>query len=112
MSEREINRVVLSGRLACDPEVRELSNGTPVCFLCLACVAGGRVVGGARGGRPGYLDVVVLGAKARVARDLFQGRGVVVQGSLESACWEAGEGPECEAVCVFAERVCFMGYRP
>jgi single-strand DNA-binding protein len=113
MSESEINRVVLSGRLACDPEVRELSNGTPVCFLCLACVTGRRVVGGPRGAPPGYLDVIVLGSKARrVARYLFQGRGVVVQGSLESACWEAGEGPEREEVCVFAERVCFMGYPP
>jgi single-stranded DNA-binding protein len=94
MSEREINRVVLSGRLACDPEVRELSNGTPVCFLCLACVAGGRVVGGARGARPGYLDVVVLGAKARqVARDLVPGSWCGRAGQSRVGVLGGGGGP-------------------
>ena len=113
MSEREINRVLLSGRLARDPELLELPNGEPVCLLRLACATGRRVVGGSRNGPSGHVDVIVLGPRARrIARYLFQGRGVVVQGSLESACWEAGEGPEREAVCVFAERVCFMGYPP
>jgi single-stranded DNA-binding protein len=111
MSESEINRVVLSGRLVCDPDLRELAVGGPVCFLRVACNAGRGTPGGSRQ-RCGELGVLVLGAKARrIARYLYVGRGVVVQGSLASECWEE-EGPECEVVCVLAERVCFMGYPP
>ena len=113
MSEGDgINRVVLSGRLVCDPDLHELADGGPVCFLRVACNAGRWTPGGSRQ-RYGELGVLVLGAKARrIARYLYQGRGVVVQGSLESECWEEGEGPEHEVVCVLAELVCFMGHRP
>jgi single stranded DNA-binding protein len=112
MSECEINRVLVSGRLVCDPELRELPDGGPVCFLRVACAAARRTPGGARD-RPAEFDVVAVGATARrAARCLCRGRGVVVPGSLESERWEAGEGPEREAVCVLAERVCFMGRPP
>jgi single-strand DNA-binding protein len=109
--EQQINRVLLSGRLARDPELLDLPNGTPVCLLRLACAGTGRrVVGGSRDARAGHVDVIVLGAKARrIARYLYGGRGVVVQGSLETERWEAGEGPEREAMCVLAERVHFAG---
>jgi single-strand DNA-binding protein len=113
MSEREISRVLLSGRLARDPELLELPNGEPVCLLRLACATGRRVVGGSRDGPSGHVDVIVLGSRARrIARYLYGGRGVVVQGSLETERWEAGEGPEREAVCVLAERVHFAGNAP
>jgi single-stranded DNA-binding protein len=46
--------------------------------------------------------------RSAVARSLHRGRGVVVQGSLESARWEAGEGPEYEAAFVLAEGVYFV----
>jgi single stranded DNA-binding protein len=113
MSEREINRVVLSGRLVCHPELLELPNSEPVCLLRLACATGRRVVGGSRDRRAGHVDVIVLGPRARrIARYLYGGHSVVVQGSLQSERWEAGEGPEREAMCVLADRVCFGGARP
>ena len=112
MSEREINRVLLSGRLASEPELRELAAGGPVCFLRLACADGRRRPGGSRQ-RFGEVDVLVTGASARrIARYLYRGRGVVVQGSLQTESWEAGEGPEREAMCVLAERICFLGRAP
>jgi single-stranded DNA-binding protein len=43
-----------------------------------------------------------------MSRALERGRGVVVQGSLESARWEEGEGPEYEAVLVLAQGVYFV----
>jgi single-stranded DNA-binding protein len=104
VSTREINSVLLSGCLAREPELLDLADGKPVCWLCLACA-----VGGVCSGRSGYFDVVVLGQRGRrVARALDRGRGVVVQGSLESARWEEGEGPEHEAVLVLAQGVYFV----
>src|SRR5665213_3992260 len=53
--EQQINRVLLSGRLARDPELLELPNGEPVCLLRLACATGRRVVGGSRDGLSGHV---------------------------------------------------------
>jgi single-strand DNA-binding protein len=112
MSEREINRVLLSGRLAGEPELRELGDGGPVCFLRLACADPSRRPGGSRR-RFGEIDVLITGIRARrIARYLYRGRRLVVQGSLQIERWEAGEGPEHEAMCVLADRVCFVGRAP
>jgi single-strand DNA-binding protein len=121
MCECGIDRVVVSGRLLQEPELFELPSGDLVCSLRLACASGRRTPGGARKGegnslREGggnWLDVIVLGSMApRIARYLCPGRGILVLGSLQSERWEAGEGPEREAVCVLADRVCFIGPRP
>ena len=112
MSEPEINRVLLSGWLAGEPELRELADGGPVCFLRLACADRQRRPGGSRQCF-GEVDVLVTGARARrIARYLYRGRGLVIQGSLEVECWEAGEGPEHESMCVLADRICFLGSAP
>lgn len=112
MYEQEINRVLLSGRLLSDPELRECSDGTPVCFLRLTVGAKRRTPGCSRR-RPGEFNVLVLGAQARrIAPYLYLGRRVVVQGRLEMERWEMGEGPEHEAVCVLAERIHFAGDAP
>lgn len=109
--ERGINRVLLVGRLVCEPELRELPGGGPVCFLRVACAVGRRP-GGSRG-RPAALDVLVLGSEARrCGRFLCLGRSVGIRGRLESARWEAGAGREREGSCVVAERVQFLGAPP
>ena len=108
MSESEMNLVVLGGRLVSEPELRELpANGRPVCFMRL-CGDVPRTVGVARDDRPEYLDVIVLGAKARLlARRLHPGRCVILRGSLQMESREDGEGPEREAICVLAKRLYF-----
>jgi single-strand DNA-binding protein len=112
MSESEINRVVLSGRLVSDPELRELPDRTPVCLLRLSSVVKRRTPGGSRHGA-GEFSVLVLGPTARrIAPYLYRGRRVVVQGRLETERWEAGAGPEREVTCVLAERVHLAGDAP
>jgi single-stranded DNA-binding protein len=123
MSEYEINRVVVSGRLVSDPELSERPDGTAVCVLRLASGKRSRVVGVPHDDRDGCDDigecgrrefgVLVLGAKARrITPYLYAGRRVIVQGQLEAVCWEAGEGWEREAMCVLAERVFFADDGP
>jgi single stranded DNA-binding protein len=118
MTEQEINpvqqisRVVLSGRLVGDPELRELPDRTPVCLLRLASAVKRRSPGASRQG-VGEFSVLVLGPTARrIAPYLYRGRRVVVQGRLETERWEAGEGPEREVTCVLAERVHLAGDAP
>jgi single-stranded DNA-binding protein len=112
MYEHEINRVVLSGRLVSDPDVHELPDGTPACVLHLRTAMRRRIPGAAHG-TVRELPVLVLGPKAcRIAPYLYAGRQVIVLGRLEAERWEAGEGPEREALCVLAERVSFVGPPP
>jgi single-stranded DNA-binding protein len=107
MSESGMNLVMLSGQLECEPEIRKLPLGTPICLLRL-CGDRPRIAGLARNDGSEYLDVIVLGPKVwQIAPYLFPGRHVVLEGSLEWEGWEDGEGPEQESVCVLAERVCF-----
>ncbi len=102
---------MLVGRLVCEPELRELPDGGPVCFLRVACAAGRRP-GGSQG-RPAALDVLVLDGEARrCGYYLCLGRSVAIRGRLESARWEAGAGRERDGSCVVAERVQFMGAPP
>ena len=96
MSEHEINRVLLSGRLVSDADLRELPGGTPVCVLRLVSATRRRTPGASRTAAS-ELNVLVLGAKARrIAPYLYRGRRVIVQGRLQAERWEDGEGPERE----------------
>jgi single-stranded DNA-binding protein len=106
MADFNVNRVLLSGSLACDPDVRELAGGDTVCFLRLECVTEQRLAGG-EDYRSNCFDVIVLGSRARSVTPLLsRGCGVFVQGRLESACWESKDSRhEHEAVSVFAERI-------
>jgi len=105
MSESGMNLVVLGGLPVSEPELRTLPIGTPVCFLRL-CGDRPRPAGLASTGGSECLDVIVLGAKARLlARRLHPGRCVILRGSLQMESWEDGEGPEQEAVCVLPKRV-------
>jgi single-stranded DNA-binding protein len=105
MINLKINRVLLSGSLARDPDLRELADGSSVCFLRLECVTE-QGLAGSEDVRLNCFDVIVLGSRARSVTPLLRkGCGVLVRGRLESACWESEDGCEREAVSVFAERI-------
>ena len=89
MSQVNINRVVLTGNLTADPELRSLPSGTSVCKLRVACntrrkdSASGEYVD-----KPNYFDVTVWGAQGEnAARYLTKGRGVAIDGRLEWREW-------------------------
>jgi single-stranded DNA-binding protein len=100
MSEHVVNCILLSGYLVSESELRELPDGKLVCWF--------RLASSTSSGQVGYFDVIVLGGLPAPGY-LGKGQGVLVQGSLESARWEEGEGPEREAVCVLAEHLDFVG---
>ena len=63
MSSVNINRVVLTGNLTRDPELRTTGSGTPVCSLRLACNTRRRDASGDWIDKPNYFDVTVWGAQ-------------------------------------------------
>jgi single-strand DNA-binding protein len=106
-----INRVVLTGNLTRDPELRSTSGGTSVCSLRIA-VNSRRKEGDQWVDRPNYFDITVWGAQGEnCAQYLSKGRPVAVDGRLNWREWEAQDGAKRQAVDIIADSVQFLGSR-
>jgi single-strand DNA-binding protein len=107
-----INRVVLTGNLTADPELRALPSGTSVCKLRVACNTRRKSAGGEWEDKPNYFDVTVWGAQGEnCARFLAKGRPIAIDGRLEWREWETQEGQKRQAVDIIADSVQFLGGR-
>jgi single-strand DNA-binding protein len=113
MAATNINRIVLTGNLTADPELRSLPSGMSVCSLRIACntrrkdAASGEWVD-----KPNYFNVTVWGAQGEnAARYLAKGRPVAIDGRLEWREWEAQDGTKRQAVDIIADSVQFLGSR-
>ena len=103
-----INRVVITGNLTKDPELRSLPSGTAVCDLRVA-VNTRRKDGEEWVDKPNYFDVTVFGGQGEaVAQHLTKGRGVAVDGRLEWREWETQENGKRQAVSIIADSVQFL----
>ena len=107
-----INRVVLTGNLTADPELRPLPSGTSVGRLRLAVNTRRKnSQTGEWEEKANYFDVTVWGAQAEnCAQYLAKGRPVAIDGRLEWREWEQ-DGQKRQAVQVIAENVQFLGGR-
>ena len=114
MASTNLNRVVITGNLTRDPELRSLPSGNSVCKLRVA--VNSRRKDAATGDwvdKPNYFDVTVWGAQGEnCANYLSKGRPVAVQGRLDWREWESQEGQKRQAVEIIAESVQFLGGRP
>jgi single-strand DNA-binding protein len=108
-----INRVVMTGNLTADPELRSTPGGTSVCSLRIACNT--RRKDNATGewvDKPNYFNVTVWGAQGEnAARYLAKGRPVAIDGRLEWREWEAQDGTKRQATDIIADSVQFLGSR-
>jgi single-strand DNA-binding protein len=106
MSYPTINRVVLVGRLTCDPELRTLPSGETVCGLRVACNSSRRLPEGVYEERPNYFDVDVMGTPGEsLATHLYKGRRVGIDGRLQWREWKNSFQEKREAVSIVADAV-------
>jgi single-strand DNA-binding protein len=114
MAGTNINRVIITGNLTRDPELRTLSgSGTSVCSMRIAC--NGRRRNNETNqweDQPNYFDVTVWGAQGEnCSRFLTKGRPVAVDGRLRWREWTSDNGDKRQAVDIIAESVQFLGGR-
>jgi single-strand DNA-binding protein len=103
-----INRVIITGNLTRDPELRALPSGTSVCELRVACNGRRRTPEGQWEDDPNYFNVSVWGPQGEnCKRYLSKGRGVAIDGRLRWREWET-EGQKRQAVDIIAETVQFL----
>src|SRR6476646_8722219 len=107
MAATNINRVVMTGNLTRDPELRSLPSGTSVCKLRVACNT--RRKDNSTGewvDKPNYFDVTVWGAQGEnCARYLSKGRPVAIDGRRE---WQTQEGAKRQSIDIIADAVQFL----
>jgi len=106
-----INRVVLTGNLTADPELRSLPSGATLCRLRIACNTRRRnAQTGEWEDKPNYFNVTVWGGQAEsAARYLAKGRPVAIDGRLEWREWQAEDGSKRQTIDIIAEHVQFLG---
>jgi single-strand DNA-binding protein len=107
-----INRVVLTGNLTRDPELRSLPSGMSVCSLRIASNTRRKGATGEWEDKPNYFSVTVWGAQGEnCARFLSKGRPVALDGRLEWREWQGQDGAKRESVEIVADSVQFLGGR-
>ena len=112
MAGTNINRVVLTGNLTRDPELRNTNSGTAVCSLRIATNSRRKDASGNWVEKPNYFDVTVWGAQGEnCAQYLSKGRPVAVDGRLDWREWEDKQGNKRQSIDIIADSVQFLGSR-
>jgi single-strand DNA-binding protein len=113
MAATNVNRVVITGNLTRDPELRSTGGGLSVCSLRVAVNTRRKDQGsGEWVDKPNYFDVTVWGAQGEnCAQYLAKGRPVAVDGRLEWREWQDKDGNKRQSVDIIADSVQFLGSR-
>ena len=105
-----MNKVILIGNLARDPELRTTQGGVPMCRFTVAC---NRRVPNAQGVREAdFIPVVAWRERGEfVSRYFTKGRKIAVEGSLQIRSYEAQDGTKRFSTEVVADNVEFVDSR-
>jgi len=106
-----INRIVLTGRLVRDPELRYTGSGVPVCNMRIAVDRAFSSKDGER--QTDFIDVVAWRQSAEFSANyLNKGRLIAVDGRLQIREWEAQDGSRRRSAEVVADRIEGLDRRP
>ena len=113
MAASNINRVVLTGRLTRDPELRSFPSGMSVCSLRVAFSTRKKdQTTGEWGEKSNFVDVSVWGRQGEnVAQYMTKGRQIAIDGRLEWREWDDQNGQKRQSIEIVADNVEFIGGR-
>lgn len=101
-----MNNVVLLGRLAADPELRQTGNGIPVSSFTIA-IDRPYTKGGDR--QTDWIDVVAWRTNAEFVCKYFQkGSPIIINGTLQSRNWEDKSGSKRKSIEVIVDSIEFV----
>jgi single-strand DNA-binding protein len=108
-----INRVVISGNLTRDPELRATASGMAVLKLGIAVNDRRKnQQSGEWEDVPNFFDVTVFGQRGEsLSRFLQKGSKVAIEGKLRWSQWETPEGDKRSKVEIIADDIEFMSAR-
>ena len=110
MAATNINRIILTGNLTRDPELRSTGSGMSVCSLRIATNT--RRKNNQTGDwedKPNYFNVTIWGRQGEnAAQYLSKGRPVAIDGRLEWREYQDKDGNKREAIDIIADNVQFL----
>lgn len=105
-----INRVIVSGNLTREPEVRTTASGNPVMGFGIA--VNDRRKNSQTGeweDYPNFIGCTMFGARAQsVSRFLSKGSKVAIDGKLRWSQWETNEGQKRSKIEIIVDEIEFM----
>jgi single-strand DNA-binding protein len=105
----EVNKVLLSGRLTRDPELRYTPNGTAVSSFSLASSRGYKGQDGQWKKMTTFVNVSCWGKLAVLVNEyLKKGSAAFIEGRLQSRSWQTDDGQKRSAIEITADRVQFL----
>ncbi|HNX74589.1 MAG TPA: single-stranded DNA-binding protein [Candidatus Rifleibacterium sp.] len=105
-----INRVLLAGNLARDPQIKETGNGNRVATFSVAVNKRWRNSAGELKTDTTFFRIVVWNNTADICnRYLKKGRPVLVEGRLETRSYQNSEGKTQYMTQVVGDQVTFLG---
>ncbi|HHX19941.1 MAG TPA: single-stranded DNA-binding protein [Clostridiaceae bacterium] len=88
-----MNRAILMGRLARDPEIRTTQSGIPVCNFTVACDRRSRAADGSWQNQADFIPCVAWRQQAEFINRYFsKGDRILVSGSIQPRSWEDDKG--------------------
>lgn len=105
----EVNKILISGRLTRDPELRYTPNGTAVSAFSLASDRRYKGQDGEWKKVTTFIKVNCFSKLAVLVNEyLKKGSAALVEGRLESRQWETDDGQKRSAIEITADRVQFL----
>jgi single-strand DNA-binding protein len=109
MSKRAFNKVIVTGNLTRDPDLKWLPSGKAVCNFSIA-LNDSYKRDDTWVDTVSYLDIQVFDKRAETCNEyLFKGKQVLVEGKLHQRRWEAKDGTKRSKIDIIASNVMFLG---
>jgi single-strand DNA-binding protein len=106
---RDLNKVMVIGRLGRDPEMRYTSAGKPVTTFSVAAGRNWTTNDGAQRSETEWFNVVAWGSLAEICNKyLDKGQRVYIEGRLQTRRWTDAEGAKKSAVEVVASEMIML----
>jgi single-strand DNA-binding protein len=106
---RDLNKVMIIGRLGRDPEMRHTSAGTPVTTFSVATGRTWATSDGSRRSETEWFNIVAWGGLAEIcSRHLSKGQRVYIEGRLQTRSWEDSSGAKKNKVEVVAKEMIML----
>jgi single-strand DNA-binding protein len=109
---RGLNKVMLIGNLARQPEMRYTPSGKPVTSFSIGTTRVWNTSEGEKRSETEWFNIVAWGSLAEVcSQNLSKGQQVYVEGRLQTRNWEDTEGTRHSSVEIVANEMIMLGNR-
>ena len=109
---RDLNKVMIIGRLGRAPEMRYTPSGRPVTTFSVATSRNWTTTEGEKHTETEWFHVVAWGGLAEICNQLLaKGRQVYVEGRLQTRRWEDPNGHKQSAIEIIASEMLMLGDR-